>query len=70
MRPLMYLQIFGASEQLSTTREGARERLLTSVYTQMVDQLVFSFECHTSTLTILPEANVFGRVVEADMVLS
>ena len=68
MCSLVYLQVLRASEQLPTPRKRTWERFLTSVYTEMVDQFVFRFECNTGSLAILPEAHVLGRVVEANMV--
>jgi hypothetical protein len=54
------LQVFGSSENLTTARKRAGERLLASVHTNMIDELVLGLERLKLTRAVLPVASVLS----------
>ena len=63
-------KIFRSGEDFSTSREGARKWLLSSMDSYVVDQLVLGFEGFSVTGTILPEAGVVRLFGTSDMLYS
>ena len=61
------LKVFRSGEDFSTSRERAREWLLSSMNSNVVDQLVLRFEGFSVTGTILPEAGVVGLLGTSDV---
>lgn len=58
MRSLVYLQIFGPGEDLSTGCKGAGKRFLTRVHPYVIDEFVLGLEGPTFSRAALPVARV------------
>lgn len=67
MRPLVYLQVFRPCEDLPAAREGAGERLFSSVHPNVVHQFIFCLERFALPGAILPEADVVGLLRTTDV---
>ena len=68
MSSLVYFQILRASKHFTAAHERACERLLASMNTNVVDQLVLGLERLPLSNTILPKANMNILVGPTDMV--
>ena len=58
MDPFVDLEVFRPGKDLSTTREGAGEGLLTSVDSDVVHQLILGLEGSSFSGAILPIASM------------
>lgn len=58
VRALVNLEIFRAREGFPAVGKGAREGLLSSVNTNVVDKLVLGFERFASSVTLMPQTDV------------
>ena len=58
MGSFMYLQVLGAGEHFSTSREGAREGFLSCMNSYVVHQLVLGLERPSVAHTALPKTTV------------
>lgn len=67
MGAFMYFEIFGPGEHLAASLERARERFLTRVHPDMIDQLVLGLKRPAFALASVPETRVRRALRPADM---
>lgn len=67
MGPLVDLEVLAAGEDLAAAGEGTRERLLSRMHPDVVDQLVLGLEGTAAARTAVPEARVRRALRSADM---
>lgn len=58
MNSFVDLEIFGSGKNFSTAWKGTRERLLSGVDPNVVDQLVLCLERLSNSRAIVPKANM------------
>ena len=68
MCSLVDLEILGPREESVTAGEGTHERLLPSMDSNMIDQLVLGFESFAFAWTLLPVAGMVCVLWTSDMV--
>lgn len=67
MRSFVYLEVFRSRKNFPAAGEGARERLFSSVHTDVVHQFVLRLEGTSVPRTALPETGVRGALRPADV---
>ena len=67
MRSFVNLEVLGAREHLAASGKQARERLLSGVDADVVDQLVLGLERTQPAAAVQPQADVDALVGRADV---